>query len=114
MTSPQIEILESVDDLETVAEASQNEPVLLFKHSLTCPYSARAQEQFVEISGIPRFALTVQYAKAISAAAAERFETEHASPQLLIIRNGEVIQSLYRSEIQTEAVEAFVKLATVS
>lgn len=111
MTLPPIEILKSVDDLEAVAEASRKEPVLLFKHSMTCPFSARAQEQFVEISGSPRFALTVQYAKDISAAAAERFGAEHASPQLLIIKNGEVIQNLYRDEIQTEAVETFVALA---
>ena len=74
----------------------------------TCPFSARAQEQFVKIEGIPRYALTVQYAKDISAAVAERFKTEHASPQLLIIKNGEVVQNLYRSEIQAEVVEAFV------
>ncbi len=111
MTSPQIEILKSVDDLKNVAEASQKEPVLLFKHSLTCPHSARAQEQFVGIENTPRFALTVQYAKDISAAAAERFGAEHASPQLLIIKNGEVIQSLYRSEIQKEAVENFIASA---
>ena len=108
---PPIEILKSVDDLETVAEASRKEPVLLFKHSLTCPFSARAQEQFVEIEGIPRYALTVQYAKDISAAVAERFETEHASPQLLIIKNGEVIGNLYRDEIQAEAVEKLVASA---
>ncbi len=111
MTLPPIEILKSVDDLEAVAEASQKEPVLLFKHSMTCPFSARAQEQFVEVEGIPRYALTVQYAKDISEAVAERFSTEHASPQLLIIKDGEVIQNLYRDEIQTEAVEAFVALA---
>ncbi len=111
MTMPPIEILKSVDDLDAVAEASKDGPVLLFKHSMTCPFSACAQEQFVEIEGIPRYALTVQYAKDISAAVAERFKTEHASPQLLIIKDGEVIQSLYRSEIQTEAVEAFVALA---
>ena len=112
MTLSPIEILKSVADLDVVAEASHREPVLLFKHSLTCPFSARAQEQFVEIEGVPRYALTVQYAKDISEAVAERFETEHASPQLLIIKDGEVIQSLYRSEIQTEAVEAFVTLAS--
>ena len=108
MTTPSIEILKSVDNLDAVAEASKNGPVLLFKHSMTCPFSARAQEQFVEIGGVPRYALTVQYAKDISEAVAERFETEHASPQLLIIKDGEVVQNLYRSEIQTEAVEAFV------
>lgn len=109
MTTPPIEILKAIDDLDAVAEASQSGPVLLFKHSLTCPFSARAQEQFVKIEDVPRYALTVQYAKDISAAVAERFRIEHASPQLLIIKNGEVIRSLYRSEIQAEAVEAFVR-----
>ncbi len=111
MTLPPIEILKSIDDLEAVAEASQKEPVLLFKHSMTCPFSARAQEQFVEVEGVPRYALTVQYAKDVSAAAAERFGAEHASPQLLIIKKGEVIGNLYRDEIQTEAIEKLVASA---
>lgn len=106
MTTQPIQILKSVAELDAVAEASQSGPILLFKHSLTCPISARAQEQFVGVGGAPRYALAVQYAKDVSEAVAERFGVEHASPQLLIIENGEVTQTLTHSQIETDAVKA--------
>ena len=99
-----IQILKSVNELDAVTEASQNGPVLLFKHSVTCPISARAQEQFVGIGGVPRYALVVQYADDVSEAVAERFGVEHASPQLLIIEKGEVSRTLTHSQIKAEAV----------
>lgn len=105
MSTQPIHILKSVDELAALAEASQKGPVLLFKHSLTCPISARAQEQFVGVDGAPRYTLAVQYAKDVSEAVAERFKTEHASPQLLVIENGEVTGELTHSQIKVEAIE---------
>lgn len=105
MSTQPIHILKSVDELAALTEASKKGPVLLFKHSLTCPISARAQEQFVGVDGAPRYALAVQYARDVSEAVAERFQTEHASPQLLVIENGEVTGELTHSQIKVEAIE---------
>lgn len=105
MSTQPIHILRSVDELDAVTEASQDGPVLVFKHSLTCPISARAQEQFVQTSGAPRFALAVQYAREVSEAVAEKFGVEHASPQLLVVENGEVTGELTHDDIRVEAVE---------
>lgn len=102
----QIQILDSVDDIDTVLEASRSSPVLLFKHSLTCPISARAQEQFVSVTGAPRYALCVQYVRDVSQAVAERLETEHASPQLLVIENGSVTLNLTHDAIKADTLEA--------
>ena len=104
MTPQPIQILRSVADLDAVTEASQSGPVLLFKHSLTCPISARAQEQFVGVGGAPRFALAVQYAQDVSEAVAERFGTPHASPQLLVIDKGEVTLELTHAQIEAGTV----------
>lgn len=105
MNTQPIQILKSVDDLGAVTEASQGGPVLVFKHSLTCPISARAQEQFVGVGGVPRYALAVQYARDVSEAVAETFGVEHASPQLLVIEKGEVTLELTHSGITGEALE---------
>ncbi len=105
MSTQPIHILKSVNELAALTEASQKGPVLLFKHSLTCPISARAQEQFVQVDGAPRYALAVQYADDVSKAVAERFKTEHASPQLLVIEHGEVRGELTHSQIKVEAIE---------
>ncbi len=108
MSTQPIHILKSVDELAALTEASRQGPVLLFKHSLTCPISARAQEQFVGVDGAPRYTLAVQYAKDVSEAVVERFKTEHASPQLLVIENGEVTGELTHSQIKGEAVAALL------
>ncbi len=101
-----IQILKSVADLEGVVAASQDGPVVVYKHSLTCPISARAQEQVVGVSGVPRFALAVQYAKDVSDAVAERFGVPHASPQLLVVEGGKVTLELTHDDIREEAVRA--------
>jgi bacillithiol system protein YtxJ len=107
----QIQLLDSVEDIDAVLGASQSGPVLLFKHSLTCPISARAQEQFVYMTGAPRYALAVQYVREVSQAIAERLEIEHASPQLLVIDNGKVTLELTHDAIQVDAVKSHVKAA---
>lgn len=107
----QIQLLDSVEDIDTVVGASRNGPVLLFKHSLTCPISARAQEQFVYMTGAPRYALAVQYVREVYQAIAERLEIEHASPQLLVIDNGKVTLELTHDAIQADAVKSHVKEA---
>jgi len=99
-----IQVLKSVAELDAVTEASQNGPVLLFKHSVTCPISARAQEQFVGVGGVPRYALVVQYAAEVSEAVTEKFGAEHASPQLLVIEKGDVTLTLTHSEIKADAL----------
>lgn len=100
----QIQLLDSVDDIDAVIEASMNNPVFLYKHSLTCPISARAQEQFVYMTDAPRYALAVQYARDVSQAIAERLGVEHASPQLLVIDKGEVTLNLTHDAIRTDTV----------
>lgn len=105
MSQTPIHILKSVDDLTALTEASQDGPVLLFKHSLTCPISARAQEQYVQVGGVPRYALAVQYAGDVSKAVTEHFNKEHASPQLLVIEKDEVTGELTHEQIRIEAVE---------
>ena len=99
-------ILKTVADLDAVVAASQNGPVIVYKHSLTCPISARAQEQVVRLADLPRYTLAVQYAKDVSGAVAKRFGVPHASPQLLVIEGGKVTLELTHDDIREEAVRA--------
>nr|WP_279663459.1 bacillithiol system redox-active protein YtxJ [Ectobacillus ponti] len=67
---------------------------ILFKHSLTCPISQGAFEEFgayaEQQSGIPIFYLYVQDARPVSNAIAERFGIRHESPQVLFVKDGNV------------------------
>ena len=79
--------------LDNLFKASSKHPVWLFKHSLICPTSAGAWQEF------ERFAakqanrerigvIEIQRARELSREVAERTGVRHESPQALLIRDG--------------------------
>ncbi|HHY72642.1 MAG TPA: bacillithiol system redox-active protein YtxJ [Bacillus bacterium] len=82
----------SVDAFNDVL--TSNEKFLLIKHSLTCPISGTAfeeYEKFVAQSDFPTFYLYVQEARPLSNYIAETFAVKHESPQAIIFEGGKVI-----------------------
>jgi bacillithiol system protein YtxJ len=105
-----------VDELTTVAalegalSESATRPLLLFKHSLTCPISARAFHQFESHleeadPGVIYRMIVVQNARDVSIEAAVRLEVKHETPQAILIRNGRAIWHASHMEITSEAIE---------
>ncbi|MEM7050619.1 MAG: bacillithiol system redox-active protein YtxJ [Acidobacteriota bacterium] len=93
----QIENLAHGGDLEAAFERSQQTPVWLFKHSLTCPISRRAWRQFEEfVAGRPADdtafygVVRIQEARPLSQQIAERTGIRHESPQALLLCHGQV------------------------
>ncbi len=86
--------LQTEDQLDELAGMQS---CLVFKHSLTCPISKGAFEQFKaymeEQQSIPAYYLYIQESRPLSDLIAQRFEIRHESPQVLYIRNGNVIWS---------------------
>ncbi|HKP87835.1 MAG TPA: bacillithiol system redox-active protein YtxJ [Blastocatellia bacterium] len=85
--------LRTVEELTRALEDSSTKPVLLFKHSLTCPISARAFNEFQSYltqadSRISYNLITVQTARDVSNEAAARLRIRHESPQAILVRNG--------------------------
>ncbi len=81
------------EQLEQAIEA--NPTCILFKHSLTCPISQSAFEEFQayreEHAEVPAFYLYVQDARDVSNRIAERFGVRHESPQVLYIQDGKAV-----------------------
>jgi bacillithiol system protein YtxJ len=91
---------------------SHNEPVVLFKHSTTCPISARAHNQMSKVqTGVAgQISLViVQRARELSRRVAEQTGIRHESPQAIILRNGEAVWSASHFDITAEAVEQAVR-----
>lgn len=86
--------LESMDQLETVAEKSNNRPQVIFKHSNTCGISRMVLNMFEgsynQELDIDLYFLTIQNHREISNRIAEKFGVRHESPQLLVVKNGDV------------------------
>ena len=103
-----MEPISSLADLESVL-AETALPVVLFKHSTSCPISAGAlrhyQEFVLEHRGLARFTFLDLIAhRDVSDAIAERLDIVHESPQAIVLRDGGVKGVLSHTEIRKEAL----------
>ncbi|MBO6532149.1 MAG: bacillithiol system redox-active protein YtxJ [Muricauda sp.] len=86
--------LEAMDQLEAIAEKSNGRPQVIFKHSNTCGISRMVLNMFegsydMDLD-IDLYFLTIQNHRDISNRIAEKFDVLHESPQLLVVKDGEV------------------------
>ena len=110
----QLQELRSVQDLADALDESTERPVLLFKHSLTCPISTMAFREFKSHlahadSRISYKLITVQTARAVSNEAASRLRLAHESPQAILIRNGQGVWNASHSQITAAALDQAVR-----
>lgn len=83
--------LTSVDQLADIVTRSATKPQVIFKHSTRCNISNMAlnrleREEPTDLADFYYLDL-LQY-RPISAQIAETFQVEHASPQVILIKNG--------------------------
>ena len=104
-----MEPISSLADLESVLGETAL-PVVLFKHSTSCPISAGALRQYqafvLEHGPTARFTFLDLIAnRDVSDAIAERLKIEHESPQVIVLRDGAVTGVLTHTQIRQEALE---------
>ena len=101
LSSSMFTIIHTSAELDAAIAKSHEQPVVLFKHSATCPFSAKAQ---VEVANskhdVEIFGIVVQYAPELKAEIAEKTGVEHMSPQAIVLKNGKPTWTGYRSEIK--------------
>lgn len=94
--------------LEQLFERSNAEPVLLFKHSNSCPISARAYRQMQEVK-VPVSIIVVQDERELSREVATRTGVRHETPQALVLRNGRAVWAASHFDISADSVEQAVR-----
>ncbi|MEM9649088.1 MAG: bacillithiol system redox-active protein YtxJ [Bacteroidota bacterium] len=86
--------LESLDQLTAIKEVSHNRTQLIFKHSTTCGISRMVLNMFTSAYNLGEdkdiYFLDLHAHRAVSNAVESEFGVRHQSPQLLIIKKGEV------------------------
>jgi bacillithiol system protein YtxJ len=92
---------QALDELFTI---SYSKPVVLFKHSMTCPISSNAYEQMSQL-GDSISLVVVQRARDISKEIETRTGVMHESPQAIILRNGQAVWNASHWRITSDAVE---------
>jgi bacillithiol system protein YtxJ len=96
--------LTDANALEELFALSHTEPVILFKHSSTCPISSAAYGEMSRYAG--RVALVVvQRARDVSREIEARTGVRHESPQAIIIRNGQAVWNASHWNVRADAVE---------
>ncbi|MFD4816791.1 bacillithiol system redox-active protein YtxJ [Peribacillus butanolivorans] len=84
--------INKIDSEEQFNELLNEETFLLFKHSLTCPVSAEAYEQYEKYMAaneeLKTAYLAVQEARPLSNYVAETFDIKHQSPQVILFKKG--------------------------
>jgi bacillithiol system protein YtxJ len=88
--------LATLADLDRALAVSSQQPILIYKHSLTCGTSGVAYEEVLDLvngSVLPgtAFIVKVQTAREVSRAIEQRLGIRHESPQILLVSEGKAL-----------------------
>lgn len=103
-------ILHTSEDLDKAIAASQEKPVVFFKHSATCPFSAAAQIEVAHAKhDLDVYGIVVQYTPDLKQEMADRLDVEHQSPQAIVVHKGKAVETYWRSAIKEMQLKKDVK-----
>lgn len=99
--------LDSDAFLEDLFLKSKRQPVVLFKHSVTCPISS---DVYREVSTVNSdvYLVVVQTARAISNLIAEKTNVRHESPQAIVLKDGAPVYHASHYDISSDDIEKFI------
>ncbi|WP_174615512.1 bacillithiol system redox-active protein YtxJ [Virgibacillus ihumii] len=91
-------------------EESTEKPVLLFKHSTTCPISAGAFKEYNAFldsaeDNLDGYMVKVIESRDISNEIADKTSVKHESPQIFLIKDKEVLWNTSHSKITVDAIK---------
>ncbi|KAF2517491.1 bacillithiol system redox-active protein YtxJ [Flavobacterium salilacus subsp. salilacus] len=102
--------LTELQQLDGIVKESATMPVLIFKHSTRCSISRMALKSFereysIEENDVKAYFLDLLAHRDISNEIAVRFGVIHQSPQILLIKNGEVVFHASHNDIDAALVK---------
>lgn len=100
--------INSIEELENVFAESNEKPVALFKHSITCPISTAVYQEVKGVDGKINLVI-VQTARNVSNEIARKTGVRHESPQAIVLKNGKAIYHASHYDITAEDVEKEIK-----
>jgi len=89
--------LNSERQVEEIKRESKSQPVLIFKHSTKCSISNAALSRLErnwkadEVAPVKTYYLDLLSHRNISQTVAESFDVQHESPQVLILKDGNLV-----------------------
>jgi bacillithiol system protein YtxJ len=109
-----MKIMETLEDLNSAIEQSMRTPILLFKHSSTCPISAGAYRRITKgledgTLKVDVYIVIVQKSRELSNYIEEKFGIQHESPQVIFVYKKEAVWNASHNSIDVEEVNQTLK-----
>ncbi len=100
--------IQSQKEIDEAVKASHDNYQVIFKHSTTCPISSMAKmrlESKWDLEKVDAHFLDLLSYRSISNYIAESLEVHHESPQLILLKNGEVIHDSSHLDISVDEIK---------
>jgi bacillithiol system protein YtxJ len=99
--------INSPEELENLFQKSADAPVILFKHSVTCPISANVYSEVAEMDADINVVI-VQERRNISNLIAEKTGIRHESPQAIVLQDGKPVYHASHYDITAVEIQEFL------
>lgn len=104
--------LTDVGQLNEIINESTEKPVAIFKHSTRCGVSRMSLKEFENEFDLHDFVtpyfVDLLENRHVSDAIAKRFDIEHQSPQLILIKNGKPIYDASHGNIYADDLKRYI------
>ena len=98
----------SREELEKLISVSNNKPVVVFKHSTSCPISSAAYREMERLNGDVSL-LVIQSARDVSRELEQVTGVRHESPQVIVLKDGKAVWTASHYDVKAEAVAEAVE-----
>lgn len=97
--------ISTTEEWDEVLDQSNDQPVLIMKHSSTCPVSAAAFAAFHRTeTDVSKYYLIVQKSRPLSQEIERELEIRHESPQLFLLKDGKAVWKATHYSIMEPAI----------
>ena len=104
--------LNTKDDLRNAMEKGESSTILIFKHSTRCSISSMAlnsfEGQWNSENDCEIYFLDLIAHRGLSSMIADWTNVEHQSPQVIVVKEGEVIYNASHSSIDAEKIGTII------
>ena len=106
--------LERSEQLDKIEKESEEQPVVIFKHSTRCGISRMVLSSFERSYDLPEdkdvklYFLDLLAHRDISNEVANKFGVRHESPQMIILKNNVVVHEASHQSIEPESIKEYL------
>lgn len=102
----------TIQDVDRIVDESHSRYQIIFKHSTTCPVSSMAKHRLEskwDIDNVGTHYLDLLSYREVSNHIADHLQVHHESPQVILIKDGEVIYDGSHLDISVDEIKESIQ-----